>query len=126
MAGGEVLFGMAGFEPLTRTHAVDVIMPDVKHCGGLLELTRIAAMAAADGVKVAPHNPSGPVSTAASVQVCAVLGNFDFLELQWGEVDWRSDVLSPPEIFRAGTIRVPDRSGFGVELNEKTIRPRLI
>jgi galactonate dehydratase len=122
MAGGEVLFGVAGFTPLTRTKAVDVIMPDVKHCGGLLELTRIAAMADADGVAVAPHNPSGPVSTAASVQVCAVLKNFRLLELQWGETAWRSEVLNPPEQFVKGSIAVPSRPGFGVELNDRLVR----
>jgi len=122
MAGGEVLFGVAGFAPLSRTRAVHVIMPDVKHCGGLLELTRIAAMAEADGVEVAPHNPSGPVSTAASIQVCAVLKNFRLLELQWGEVPWRHEVLQPPETFERGTIRVPERPGFGIELNERVVR----
>jgi galactonate dehydratase len=126
MAGGELLFGVSGFAPLTRSHAVDVIMPDVKHCGGLLELTRIAAMAEADGVKVAPHNPSGPVSTAASIQVCAILANFNFLELQWGEVSWRKDVLKPGEVFKDGAIRVPDKPGFGIELNESVIRSRLL
>jgi galactonate dehydratase len=126
MAGGEVLFGVSGFAPLTRNHAVDVIMPDVKHCGGLLELTRIAAMAEADGVKVAPHNPSGPVSTAASIQVCAILSNFNFLELQWGEVAWRKDVLKPAEIFQDGSIRVPEKPGFGIELNDSVIRSRLL
>ena len=57
MAGGEILYGVAGFAPLSRNRTVDVIMPDVKHCGGLLELTRIAAVAETDGVTVAPHNP---------------------------------------------------------------------
>src|SRR5918992_388251 len=122
MAGGEILFGIAGFAPLCRTRAVHVIMPDVKHCGGLLELVRIAAMAEADGIEVAPHNPSGPVSTAASVQVCAVLKNFRLLELQWGEVAWRGDILTPPERFENGTIQVPDRPGFGVELNDRVVR----
>jgi galactonate dehydratase len=126
MAGGEILFGMAGFAPLTRGRAVNVIMPDVKHCGGLLELTRIAAMADADGVSVAPHNPSGPVSTAASIQVCAVIKNFRLLEFQWGEVDWRRDVLNPPELFAHGAIGVPDRAGFGIELNDKVVRAHLI
>jgi galactonate dehydratase len=124
MAGGELLFGVSGFAPLTRNRAVDVIMPDVKHCGGLLELTRIAAMAETDGIKVAPHNPSGPVSTAASIQVCAVLPNFNFIELQWGEVAWRKDVVKPTETFQDGSIRVPDASGFGIELNESVIRSR--
>ena len=126
MAGGEILYGVDGFSPLTRSKAVDVIMPDVKHCGGLLELTRIAAVAESDGVTVAPHNPSGPVSTAASVQVCAVLKNFRLLEFQWGEVPWRQDILVPPERFENGNIRVPDRPGFGVELNEKTIQGGLV
>jgi galactonate dehydratase len=122
MAGGEVLFGIKGFAPLCRRQAVQVIMPDVKHCGGLLELTRIAAMAYAEGIAVAPHNPSGPVSTAASVQVCAGMRNFRLLELQWGEVPWRGDLLLPQERFDAGTIQVPDRPGFGIQLNLKLAR----
>jgi galactonate dehydratase len=126
MAGGEILYGVAGFAPLCRNNAVQVIMPDVKHCGGLLELTRIAAMAEGAGVAVAPHNPSGPVSTAASVQVCAVLKNFRLLEFQWGEVSWRRDVLNPPETFENGVIRVPGRPGLGIELNEKVVRAHLM
>jgi galactonate dehydratase len=126
LAGGELLYGAAGFAPLSRRRAVDVIMPDVKHCGGLLELTRIAAMAEVDGVAVAPHNPSGPVSTAASVQVCAVLPNFRLLELQWGEVAWRGELLDPPERFVDGTIAVPEAPGFGVTLDEAVVRRRLM
>ncbi len=126
MAGGETLFGLAGFSPLARRKAVDTIMPDVKHCGGLLELTRIAAMAAAEGVMVAPHNPSGPVSTAASVQVCAGMKNVNYLELQYGEVGWRSEMLVPPERFINGTIQVPDRPGFGIDLNEAIFRARAL
>ena len=119
MAGGEILYGVSGFAPLIQRKAVEVIMPDVKHCGGLLELVRIAAAAESNGVTVAPHNPSGPVSTAASVQVCAVLKNFNLLEYQWGEASWRGDLVSPPERFENGAIRVPDRPGLGVELNDK-------
>jgi galactonate dehydratase len=119
MAGGEVLFGIAGFAPLIRTRAVDVIMPDVKHCGGLLELVRIAAAADSNGVAVAPHNPSGPVSTFASLHACAVLENVPFLEYQWGEASWRGELLDPPERFVAGALTVPDRPGLGAELNDK-------
>lgn len=120
------MFGVAGFTPLIRDKTVHVIMPDVKHCGGLLELTRIAAAAETAGVSVAPHNPSGPVSTAASAQVCAVLKNFRLLEFQWGEVGWRGDLVDPPERFENGAIRVLNRAGFGVELNEKVVRAHLI
>lgn len=119
MAGGEILFGTAGFAPLCRQQAVHVIMPDVKHCGGLLELTRIAALAELEGIAVAPHNPSGPVSTAASVQVCAGMSNFRILELQWGEVAWRKDLVTPAETFVAGNIGVPKLPGLGIELNER-------
>ncbi len=126
MAGGEVLFGLSGFAPLIGRRAVDTIMPDVKHCGGLLEMTRIAAVAADAGVMVAPHNPSGPISTAASVHVCAGMRNANYLELQYGEVGWRSDVLVPPERFAAGTIEIPDRPGFGVALNDEVIRARAL
>ena len=73
---------------------------------------------------VAPHNPSGPVSTAASVHVCAGMKNVNYLELQYGEVDWRSDALIPPERFIDGTIQIPDRPGLGIALNEDVIRAR--
>ena len=124
MAGGEFLFGVRGFEPLCRDKAVHVIMPDVKHCGGVLEMTRIAAMAEIFGVEVAPHNPTGPVSTAASVQLCAGMKNFNFLELQWGEVDWRGSLLKPVERFEVGSIAVPDGPGFGITLNEELAREK--
>lgn len=122
MAGGEFLFEVKGFEPLCREKAVDVIMPDVKHCGGILEMTRIAAMAAAHGVTVAPHNPSGPIATAASVQLCAGMRNFRILEFQWGEVDWRGDIVRPAERFQNGTISVPGAPGLGITLNEGLAR----
>jgi galactonate dehydratase len=126
MAAGEILFGVAGFAPLSQNQSVNVVMPDVKHCGGLLELTRIAAVAERDGVAVAPHNPSGPVSTAASVQVCAVLKNFRLLEFQWGEAPWRHEVIAPTERFENGFIQVPDRPGLGIALNDAVVRAHLM
>jgi galactonate dehydratase len=118
MAGGETLFQMRGFAPLCRSKAVEVIMPDVKHCGGLLELTHIAALAAMEGVAVAPHNPSGPICTVASAHVSAAIPNFRTLELQWGEVPWRSEIISPPELFDHGDFAISDRPGLGVSLND--------
>ncbi len=125
MAGGEFLFGVEGFEPLCRERAVDVIMPDVKHCGGVTELTKIATIAELHGVLVSPHNPSGPVSTMASAQVCAGLPNFDILEYQWNEVPWRGDLIDPPERFTEGILQVPDGPGIGVTLNESVVREHL-
>ena len=99
MAGGEFLFGVEGFSPLCQNRAVDIIMPDVKHCGGVAEIRRIATIADLYDVLVSPHTPSGPVSTMVSAQVCAGLPNFDILEYQWNEVPWRGDLVDPPERF---------------------------
>ena len=122
MAGGEVLFGVESFVPLCRNRALDIIMPDVKHCGGIAEARKIAVVAEVDGVAVSPHNPSGPVATAASVQLCAGLPNFLILEHAWGEVPWRADLITPPERFTAGRIAVPDGPGFGIELNDRVVQ----
>ena len=126
MAGGETLFGVDGFVPLCRSKAVEVIMPDVKHCGGVKEMTYIAAMARAEGMKVAPHNPAGPVSTAISGQICATLPNFEILELQWGEVDWRGEILSPPERVTQGALLANDRTGLGHALNDRLVAKQKI
>jgi galactonate dehydratase len=122
MAGGEILFGVEGFVGLCRTKALEVIMPDVKHCGGILEGRNISALAELEGVKVAPHNPSGPVATAASAQWCATIPNFDVLEYQWNEVPWRGDLVSPPERFVKGAITAHSTPGFGIELNDRVIK----
>jgi galactonate dehydratase len=122
MAGGEILFGVEGFADLCRTKALEVIMPDVKHCGGILEGRNISALADLEGVKVAPHNPSGPVATAASVQWCATIPNFEILEYQWNEVPWRGQLLIPEERFVNGSIAARPGSGFGIELNDRVAR----
>jgi galactonate dehydratase len=121
MAGGEILSGCEGFEPLCRGGALDVIMPDVKHCGGLLEAKKIAALAEVHDVVVSPHNPSGPVSMAVSTHLCAGIANFLTLEHAWGEVNWRSSLLEPPEQFVNGALPVPRKPGWGVELNEAVL-----
>jgi galactonate dehydratase len=121
VAGGEKMFGAAGFAPLCRRRAVDVIMPDVMHCGGILEGRDIAALAAVDDIDVSTHNACGPVATAAALHLCAGIENFDSLELQWGEVEWRADVVEPPERIENGVIALPQGPGLGVDLNDALI-----
>jgi galactonate dehydratase len=121
MAGGEFLFGRAGFRELCVQQAVNIIMPDIKHCGGAQELFQIATMADAFGVAVSPHNPSGPVSTAASASLCAAMPNFDILEFQWGEADWRSELLQPGERIDSGTLAISDAPGWGISLNQSIL-----
>ena len=121
VAGGEFLFGVDGFKPLCEAKAVDIIMPDVKHCGGVWELIKIAALAETHGIKVSPHNPSGPISTAVSAALCAATPNFDILEYQWGEQLWRNTLVEPSESFHDGSIIISDQPGFGIVLNEKVL-----
>ena len=116
LAGGERGFGTEGFAPLLEEGAVDVIMPDTMHCGGLTEGLAIAHAAADAGVGVSPHNACGPVSTAAALQLCAIAPGIESLELQWGEVPWRPDVVEPPERFEAGRMAIPETPGLGVTL----------
>jgi galactonate dehydratase len=126
LAGGESIFGVEGFAPLLKANALSIIMPDVKHCGGLQELKNIATIANALGeVRVAPHNPSGPVATAVSAHLCANIPNFAILEFAYGEVPWRAELLSPPEQFVNGNIVVNDDPGFGFTLNKKLIKTLL-
>jgi len=117
LTGGERLLGRAGFRPLLEAHAVDVIMPDMKHVGGILEAKKIAEMVETYGVAVAPHSPAGPVATAAGAQLCATLPNFLVLEHAWGEVPWRADLVGG-EPTRDGYLKLSDRPGLGIEVNE--------
>jgi galactonate dehydratase len=122
VADGEYLFGVEGFRSLLTDKVVDIIMPDVKWNGGLLETKLIAGAARVNQTLVAPHNPAGPVSTAASAQVASTLSNFLILEYAWGEVQWRTDLLEPPETVQDGYLIVSDRPGLGHRLNEAVLK----
>lgn len=120
-ASAESIFGIEGFRPFLRERVVDAIMPDVKHCGGLLELAEIAAAARMNDVLVAPHNPAGPLSTAATAQVASTLSNFYILEYAWGEVDWRADLLQPAERIEDGYLLLSQEPGLGHRLNPDVV-----
>lgn len=121
LATGENLRTKHRFLELLATRAVDYILPDVKYVGGILELKKIAALAEAAGMPVTPHNPSGPVAAAASLQCMATVPNFAILEYAWGEVEWRSSLVNPPEQIMDGFIEVSHRPGLGIDLAEPMI-----
>jgi galactonate dehydratase len=124
LIGGEALYGLAGFWPYLTAGVWDVVMPDVKHCGGITDLLTIARVAEARGVGVAPHNPSGPVAMAASVHAAAALPQLRALEYAWGEVPWRADLIAPREQIIAGELVLPDGPGLGVMLDEASVAGR--
>jgi galactonate dehydratase len=119
-AGGESLHGVAGFYPYIKADAVDIVMPDVKVCGGMLELKKIAAIAEGAGLLTAPHGPASPIGNAAAAQVMATVPNFNILEFSYGEVPWRADLIVPSEEVTGGALNVSNRPGLGITLNEKT------
>ncbi|MDE0084120.1 MAG: mandelate racemase/muconate lactonizing enzyme family protein [Candidatus Poribacteria bacterium] len=116
IATGERLRTLTDFDRLLKHGRIDYILPDVKHVGGLLGLKKIAILAETTNVKVTPHNPSGPVATAASVQCMASVPNFGILEYAWGEVVWRSTLVDPAEQIIDGFIELSTQSGLGISL----------
>ena len=121
IASAESVYGVEGFRPFTAERCVDVIMPDVKHCGGIQEQNAIAAAARMRQVLVAPHNPAGPLATAATAQAASTWPNFYILEFAWGEVDWRADLLTPPERIEDGHLLLSQEPGLGHRLNPQIV-----
>ncbi len=119
LATGERLHTIYEFEMLLKRGAVQYVRPDVCMCGGLTHAKKIAALAEAHYVQVVPHNPLGPVSTAACVQLAACIPNFALQEYPQGEDrSPKRDLVSKTLAFEDGFILVPDGPGIGVELAE--------
>ena len=119
LAGAETLSGLAAYRPLIEAGCYDVLMPDMKHCGGHEEMRRIAALALTAGVEIAPHNPTGPVCHAHSLHACATLPNLLPLEVQFGETERFFSLCHGASLaFGAGDAAVPDGPGLGVMLDE--------
>jgi galactonate dehydratase len=99
--------------------AADIIQPDICCAGGLLETKKIAAMAEAYYVSVAPHNPMSPLATVANVHLAASLPNFLILEYIPDNRPPRSEVVKEPLQVEDGYIVPPSEAGLGIELNEE-------
>ena len=119
IAAGERLYHRCQFRELFEKRAADVIQPDVSHAGGLGECKKIAAMAEAYHLPFAPHNPSGPVANAATLQLAACTPNFYLLETMATDIPWRKDLTTESLVFKDGCFEIPDRPGLGLELNEE-------
>jgi galactonate dehydratase len=123
LATGERLYTRWGFKDLIERQLVDVIQPDICHAGGISELRRIAAMAETYYIQVAPHNPNGPIATAASVHLCAAIPNFLILEHAQSH-PWHDKVQLEPLKLVNGYFELPTAPGLGVELDEELIASR--
>ncbi len=124
MAGGEALYGKGSFEHLLATGAVEAIMPDIKHCGGVAESVRAGRAVAKAGGTISLHSPSGPLSLLASAHATAAVDGALALEHAVDEVDWRAELLAPAEQIRQGRLWIPPGPGLGATLDEDAIRRR--
>ncbi|RUT99535.1 galactonate dehydratase [Mesorhizobium sp. USDA-HM6] len=118
IATGERLIDRPEFDDLFRARAVDIVQPDICHCGGLLEAKKIAAMAEAVSVGVAPHNPLGPIAGAAALNFAVSTPNHLIQEEMVGAVPWYFDVVKGPIRMVDGCWQVPEAPGLGVEVDE--------
>jgi galactonate dehydratase len=118
LAGGEFLVGLEAHRRFIEATGVDVVMPDVKYCGGIGGLAQVTALAAAFGTEVAPHNPSGPVSTAATAHAALAAATPQIVEFACGEASWRSELVGGGEVIEGGRIVLDGQSGLGVHLDE--------
>ncbi|RWA67923.1 MAG: galactonate dehydratase [Mesorhizobium sp.] len=118
IATGERLIDRPEFDELFRARAADIVQPDICHCGGLLEAKKIAAMAEAVSVGVAPHNPLGPIAGAAALHFAVSTPNHLIQEEMVGAVPWYFEVVKGPIRMVEGCWQVPDAPGLGVEVDE--------
>lgn len=119
ISAGERLYGRRDYRNLFELRAADYIQPDISHAGGIMELKKIASVAETYYIPFAPHNPSGPVANAATLQLAACCPNFSILEIMYSDVDWRKDVTNEALEYKDGYITIPDKPGLGIEINEE-------
>jgi galactonate dehydratase len=122
LATGECLYTKHDFRQLLSKQAADIVQPDVCLAGGILELKKIAAMAEAHYVVVAPHNPMGPLATMVNVHFAACTPNFLILEYHPDDESPRKDLIKDPILVKNGYLEIPNKPGWGYEVNEEAFR----
>jgi galactonate dehydratase len=128
IALGERLYSRWDFKPFFEARSVDIIQPDLSHAGGILECRKIAAMAEAYDIAVAPHCPLGPLALAACLQLAACAPNVAIQEMSLGihynvghdllNFVTDKEVLSPVE----GYLPIPEGPGLGITIDEEAVR----
>ena len=121
VSGGERLYSRFEYADYLRMECADFWQPDVSHAGGIMEVRKIAAMAESHYIPVCPHNPSGPVANAATLQLAACIPNFYLLETMANDIPWRADVSTEKAKFENSEMFIPDLPGLGIDINEEEI-----
>jgi galactonate dehydratase len=121
IATGERVFTKWGFREVLEKQAATILQPDLCHAGGITEVRLIAGMAESYYAAIAPHNPLGPISLAAGIQLAASIPNFLCQE----QVSLGEGYLKQPFVVRDGYIDVPTGPGLGIELDEQALAGKL-
>ncbi|MBI5083092.1 MAG: galactonate dehydratase [Acidobacteria bacterium] len=121
IATGERVFTKWGFREVLEKRAATILQPDLCHAGGISEVRFIAAMAEAYYASIAPHNPMGPISLAAGVQLAASIPNFLIQE----QVSLGEGYIKQPFKVREGYLDLPTAPGLGVEIDDHAIADKL-
>lgn len=124
VATGEHTYSRFGFNELLQKKGTHVIQPDLGYTGGFMETKKIAAMAEAHYISVAPHNCDGPGKLMASIHACANMPNFLILETFADfDVAWRKHLVKGGEVkMQGGYYPVPTAPGWGYEIDEEVAR----
>ena len=124
VATGERLTHLAAFRDLFAKRGCEVCQLDITHVGGFTEARRIAALAEAHRIALAPHNPQGPVSTAASLEFGFSQPSYIICETVHADVPWRQDVVDEGfTVEKKGRLVRPNtRPGLGITINEKAVK----
>ncbi|WP_138005282.1 galactonate dehydratase [Halalkalirubrum salinum] len=128
IATGERMFSRWDFKEVFEDGSVDIIQPDLSHAGGITEVKKIAAMAEAYDVALAPHCPLGPIALASCVHVDTVSPNAliqeQSLNIHYNETSDVLDYLTDPTVFeyKDGYVDVPSDPGLGIDINESYVK----
>jgi galactonate dehydratase len=121
IATGERIFTKWGFREILEKGAATILQPDLCHAGGIMEARLIAGMAEAYYATIAPHNPLGPISLAAGLQLAASIPNFLCQE----QVTLGEGYLKEPFKIENGYVQIPTKPGLGIELDDAQIAAKL-
>jgi len=130
IATGERMYSRWDFKEVFEQGTVDVIQPDLSHAGGISEVKKIASMAEAYDVAVAPHCPLGPIALASCIQVDAcspnVLIQEQSLDIHYNQGNDVLDYVADPSTFEYhdGYVELPEDRGLGIEIDESYVRER--
>ncbi|HEY7508615.1 MAG TPA: galactonate dehydratase, partial [Vicinamibacteria bacterium] len=121
IATGERIFTKWGFREILEKGAATILQPDLCHAGGITEVRLIAGMAEAYYATIAPHNPLGPISLAAGLQIAAAIPNFLCQE----QVSLGEGYVKQPFTVREGYVDLPTGPGLGIELDEEAMKDKI-